>query len=128
MEYAVLKIGGKQYKVSKGDVIEVDKLSIEKGKEITIDEVLLFVSDGIVEAGTPKVSNVKVKAKVLDQILGAKIRVAKFKAKVRYRRVMGFRPKLTRLQIEDIVSEKDAKPKVEIKSPKSTKSEQINTV
>lgn len=103
MEYAVVRSGGKQYKVSKGSIIEVDKLPILDGKETTFDDVLLWVYDGQVKIGTPKVSNIKIKAKILGQIRGDKIRVSKFKAKVRYRRVMGFRPQLTRIQIEDIV-------------------------
>lgn len=100
MDYAVFRSGGKQYKVSKGDIIEVDRLNVV-GKEIIFDDVLLWVSNNETKIGTPKLK-VKIKAKVLGQIKGDKIRVAKFKAKVRYRRVMGFRPSLTRLQIEDI--------------------------
>ena len=102
MEYVVIRTGGKQYRVKQGDIIEVDKLPVEKDKVVTFDDVLLWVSDGQVKIGTPLVGDVKVKAKVLDQIKGEKIRVAKFKAKARYRRVMGFRPLLTRIQIEKI--------------------------
>lgn len=102
MEYAVIRVGGKQYKVSKGDVLEVDKQDAKPNGQVALDDVLLFVSDGKVKIGNPRVSKVKVKAKVLEQKKGKKIRVAKFKAKVRYRRVMGFRPLLTRLQITDI--------------------------
>lgn len=104
MEYAVFRSGGKQYKVSKGSIIEVDKLPLEKDKETVFDDILLYVNNGEVRVGTPKVLGVKVKAKVLGQIKGEKIRVAKFKAKVRYRRVMGFRPRLTRLEITNIDS------------------------
>ena len=104
MEYAVIRVGGKQYKVSKGDILEVDRQSVEKNGSLVLDDVLLWVSDGEVKVGRPKVSNVKVKALVLEQKKGKKIRVAKFKAKVRYRRVMGFRPQLTGLQIVDIES------------------------
>ncbi len=103
MDYVIVKTGGKQYKVRKGSVIEVDKLPIAVDKETVLDDVLLVVSDGKIKIGKPNVINAKVKAKVLDQIKGDKIRVAKFKAKVRYRRVMGFRPLLTRLKIEDII-------------------------
>ena len=104
MEYAVVRSGGKQYKVSKGVIIEVDKLPLEKDKEAVFDDVLLHVNNGEVKVGTPKVLGVKVNAKVLGQIKGNKIRVAKFKAKVRYRRVMGFRSQLTRLEIINIES------------------------
>lgn len=106
MEYVVFRTGGKQHKVSKGDIIEVDKLPNEKDKEVLFSDVLLSVSNGRTKIGKPRVEGVKVKARVLDQIKGEKIRVAKFKAKVRYRRVIGFRPRFTRLQIEDITSPK----------------------
>lgn len=107
MEYAVIKTGGKQYKVSKGLVIEVDKLPNGKDKEIIFSDVLLWVANGESKIGKPRVEGVKVKARVLDQIKGKKIRVAKFKAKVRYRRLIGFRPRLTRLQIASIELEKE---------------------
>lgn len=106
MDYAIIKTGGKQYKVKESDVIEVDKLPIEKDSMVTFDQVLLRVSENEVKVGTPTLSDVRVKAKVLEQKKGKKIRVAKFKAKVRYHRVMGFRPLLTRVQIEKIESVK----------------------
>ena len=104
MEYAVVRIGGKQYKVSKGSIIEVDRQNVKLNEQVVFDDVLLFVSNGKTKIGNPRVSDIKVKAKVLEQKKGKKIRVAKFKAKVRYRRVMGFRPQLTRLEIVDIES------------------------
>lgn len=113
MKYAVIKTGGKQYKVSEGDIVEVDKLPLEKNHEVEFWEILLYVSDGDAQIGRPILQGVKMKGKVLDQIKGEKIRVAKFKAKVRYRRVMGFRPLLTRVQIEKIEeSKKDESLKV----------------
>lgn len=104
MEYAIIKLGGKQYKVSKGDVLEVDRQNAELNGQVVLEDVLLFASDGKIKIGKPKVANVKVLAKVLEQKKGKKIRVAKFKAKVRYRRVMGFRPQLTRMEIINIES------------------------
>lgn len=104
MDYAIVKTGGKQYKISKGSIIDVDKLLVEVGKEVKLDNVLLYCADGKVKIGTPNIAGINIKAKVLDQIKGDKIRVAKFKAKVRYRRVTGFRSKLTRLQIEEITA------------------------
>ena len=102
MEYAVIKTGGKQYKVSAGSIIEIDRLNSQKDKEVILENVLLWVSDGKVKIGNPFLSGIKVKAKVIDHIKGDKIRVAKFKAKARYRRVMGFRPHITRLEIKSI--------------------------
>jgi large subunit ribosomal protein L21 len=104
MDYAVVRIGGTQYKVSAGSIIEVDKLNAQPDEQVVFDDVLLFASNGKTKIGNPRVSGVKVKAKVLEQKKGKKIRVAKFKAKVRYRRVMGFRPLLTKLEITSIDS------------------------
>lgn len=100
-KYAVIKIQGHQYKVSEGEELLVDKLSDVK----KIDpEVLLFVKEGTVKVGKPTLSDVKVKVKVLTEIeKGKKIDVLKYKAKSRYRKHIGFRPKYTRLLIEKIL-------------------------
>lgn len=103
MRYAVIRTGGKQYRVAEGDEIEVDKLEVEKGKPFTFDEVLLLVDEDKAKVGQPLVKGVKVKAKIVDQVKGKKIRVATYKAKARYRRVKGFRPLLTKVKIEKIV-------------------------
>ncbi len=102
MKYAVIKTGGKQYKVSEGDILDVDNLPEEKGGKVFFDKVLLLVSDTTIKTGKPLLSGEKVEAKVLENLKGDKIRVSKFKSKVRYRRVTGFRPKLSRVQIEKI--------------------------
>lgn len=102
MDYAIVKTGGKQYRMTKGAVIEVDSLGLDKGKETSFEDVLLVVSDGKIQIGKPRVKNAKVRAQILQELKGEKIKVSKFKAKSRYRRVMGFRPSLTRLQITDI--------------------------
>lgn len=104
MEYVVLKSGGKQYKVSKGDKIEVDNLNAKANSLINLTQVLLYNSDGKVVAGDKKTSGITVKAKVVGNVKGEKIDVAKFKAKARSRRKIGFRAKKTVLQIEKIVS------------------------
>jgi len=100
MKYAVIRIKGRQYKVTEGEELLVDK-SLEK--EI-IPEVLLIVEDGKVKIGAPKVKNAKVKLKVLkDEEKGKKLHIQKYKAKSRYRRKSGFRPVYTRLLIEKII-------------------------
>ncbi|KKR34460.1 MAG: 50S ribosomal protein L21 [Candidatus Gottesmanbacteria bacterium GW2011_GWC2_39_8] len=112
--YTIVKIAGKQYKTSAGDEIIVDKLDGEKGK-VEFTDVLL-VSDGDkVIVGTPNVSDVKVIGEIVEQIKGDKVRVAKYKAKVRYRRVTGFRPMLTKVKITGI-SGVEGETKKEIKS------------
>lgn len=103
MKYAVVKIGGSQYKVAEGDEIAVDKIDGEKGKSLTFEEVLLFVDEKRVTIGQPLVKNAKIKAEIVGQFKGKKIRVATYKAKSRYRRVKGFRPLLTRVKILSII-------------------------
>lgn len=102
-KYAVVKIGGSQYKVAEGDEIAVDKIDGEKGKSLTLEEVLLFVDEKRVTIGQPLVKNAKIKAEIVDQFKGKKIRVATYKAKSRYRRVKGFRSLLTRVKILSIM-------------------------
>ena len=83
-KYAVVKIGGSQYKVAEGDEIAVDKIDGEKGKSLNFEEVLLFVDEKRVTIGQPLVKNAKIKAEIVDQFKGKKIRVATYKAKSRY--------------------------------------------
>ncbi len=113
MKYSVITSGGKQYKVTEGQILELDKLEVEPGASYSFDKVLLAVDGDDVQIGAPYLENVAVMAKVLDQVQGDKIRVAKFKAKVRYRKVMGFRAKLTKVIIESLSGkpEKKAAPK-----------------
>ena len=101
MKYAVIKTGGKQYKVSEGDVIEIDRIAGKDGK-ISFEEVLLLVSDGNVKVGKPFLTGEKVEGKIIEDFRGEKVRVSKFKSKVRYRRTTGFRAALTKVQIEKI--------------------------
>ena len=100
MKYAVVLAGGKQYKVSEGDILEIDKIAIQDS--YTFSQVLLYVDGDEKMVGTPALSGVVVTAGVLENKKGKKIRVAKFKAKARYRKVMGFRPSLTKIKIEKI--------------------------
>ena len=103
MEYVVFETGGKQYKVGKGQVLEVENLPEVKNGSISFDKVLLFVSDSDVKIGKPYLVNFAVRAKILENLKGKKIRVARFKAKSRYRRIRGHRQSLSRIQIQDIV-------------------------
>ena len=100
--YAVVKTGGKQYKVQKDDVIRVEKLDAEAGKSVTLDEVLM-VNDGKKSTiGAPLVSGAKVTAEVLEQTRGEKVIVFKKKRRQNYRRKKGHRQDLTVLRIKDI--------------------------
>lgn len=106
MNYVVVQTGGKQYKVQTGETLDVDRLAHDKGSKFTFDKVLLQVNEGTVSIGKPFLSGANVEAEVIDHVRGDKIRVSKFKAKSRYRRVIGFRADLTRIKIGKISEEK----------------------
>ena len=98
-KYAILKIKGNQYKVSEGEEILVKHLS---QKEVPYEALLLADGENVT-IGKPSIKNVKVTLKIVSpEEKGEKIRVLKFKAKSRYRRRIGFRPKYTRLLVEKI--------------------------
>ncbi len=100
--YAIIKTGGKQYKVAEGDEIFVEKLNVAEGDAVTFDEVLTVVSDGDVKVGKPVVEGAKVTGKVEAQGKGKKIRIFKYKAKSNYRRRQGHRQPYTKVVIEKI--------------------------
>lgn len=100
MKYAVIKSGGKQYKISEGDTIEVDSLKQEPGK-ISFDQVLLYVDEKNVKIGKPLVTE-KVEGTLIENKKGDKLRVSKFKSKVRYRKTIGFRAHLSVVKIDKI--------------------------
>lgn len=99
--YAIIKTGGKQYKVEEGKVITIEKLDVSEGDKVTFDEVLLLSGD-TVKIGQPIVEGAKVIAKVLAQGKEKKIRIFKYKAKSNYRRRQGHRQPFTKVQIEKI--------------------------
>ena len=106
MKYAVVKIGASQFKVEKGDEIELDHLAGAEGSTVKFDKVLLVVDGGKVKIGSPQVKGVKLTAKIAKQFLGEKIHVFKFKAKTGYQRKTGFRPHKTLIKIESLTSVK----------------------
>jgi large subunit ribosomal protein L21 len=100
--FAVIKTGGKQYLVREGDVIEIEKKSAQVGDKIVFDEVLLLADEKTTKIGTPLVKGAKVEAEVLEQLKGPKIKVIKFKRKVRYHRKRGHRQSYTKVKITKI--------------------------
>ncbi|MBU3956906.1 50S ribosomal protein L21 [Patescibacteria group bacterium] len=102
MKYVVVEINGSQYKVAEGEELAVDKIESEKGKKLTFDKVLLIVDEKKRQIGSPLVKGAKVTAEILEQFKDKKIRVATYKAKSRYRRVIGHRSQLTRIKINKI--------------------------
>lgn len=101
MKYAVIRTGGKQYKVSEGDELKIEKLEVEPGKSFDFEEVLLTVNEEKVLVGKP-ILKTKVSAKVLDQTKAEKIFVSKYKAKTGYHKKTGHRQKLTLVKIDKI--------------------------
>ncbi len=100
--YAVVRTGGKQYKVSAGDLLRIEKLEADVGEKITLDDVLI-VSDGEnVQVDPIELSKAKVTARVASHGRGRKIVVFKYKRRKRYRRKQGHRQQYTELAIENI--------------------------
>ncbi|ERL03387.1 50S ribosomal protein L21 [Mitsuokella sp. oral taxon 131] len=100
--YAIIKTGGKQYKVAEGDVIRVEKLAASEGEQVVFDEVLTVVDGEAVKVGKPSVAGAKVTAKVEEQGKAKKIRIFKYKAKSNYRKRQGHRQPFTKVVIEKI--------------------------
>ena len=96
--YAVIRTGGKQYKVTSGDVVKIEKIAGEEGKEVVFGEVLAL--DGTI--GTPLVEGASVKATVLKQDKDAKVIIFKKKRRQNYRRKNGHRQQITLVKITDI--------------------------
>ena len=100
--YAVIEACGKQYKVTKGDVVFFEKLDAEEGKKVTFDKVVLVSDEGKVEVGAPYVKGIKVEGKVVAHGKGKKIVVFKYKPKKNYRRKQGHRQPYTKVEITAI--------------------------
>jgi large subunit ribosomal protein L21 len=100
--YAVIRTGGKQYKVKVGDLIDVEKLGGDDGASLELEPLLVVDDDGKVTTTTQDLAKVKVTASVVDQHRGRKIRVFTYKNKTRQRRTLGHRQSLTRLKVETI--------------------------
>jgi len=100
--HAVLNLNSKQYLVQKGDILLVDKISADVDSTLDFPSLMSFDSESKeVNIGSPELKS-KVSIKVLEHLKGDKLRVAKYKSKVRYRKVRGFRPELTRIEIISI--------------------------
>ena len=100
--YAVIRTGGKQYKVKVGDLIDVEKLGGDDGASLELEPLLVVDDDGNVTSAADDLAKAKVTASVVDQRRGRKIRVFTYKNKTRQRRTLGHRQSLTRLKVETI--------------------------
>ena len=104
MAYAIIKTGGKQYRVSEGDILDVEKIDVEAGASTTFEDVLSFGEGDNLKLGTPLVSGAKVTAEVVDQRKGDKILAYKYRRRKGYQRTVGHRQKLTRVKITSITA------------------------
>lgn len=102
--YAVIETGGKQYLIKSGDTLKVEKLDAEQGKEVVFDKVLMLAKeDGSdVQLGTPYLDGVSIAATLEEQGRNKKMRVVKFKRKVRYKRVRGHRQHFSKVAIKEV--------------------------
>jgi large subunit ribosomal protein L21 len=117
MQYAIIRTGGKQYKVSEGDTLTLDRINTDN-KSLVFDDVLLLVDEGKITIGKPSVDGAKVEASLVENKRGEKIRVSRFKAKSRYRKTIGFRAELSIVKIDKIAF---GGQKTEKKAEKTTK-------
>ncbi len=103
--HATIRTGGKQYRVKVGDRLAVEKLAGAGGDEIAFGDVLLIEREGGVTVGAPTVPGARVRAKVLAQMRGEKLRIFKFRRRKNSRRTRGHRQSLTRIQIAEIAAD-----------------------
>lgn len=100
--FLVIETGGKQYLIKSGDTLKVEKLAVETGKEVVFDKVLLTANDdgSEVKIGTPYLAGVSISAVVEGQLRSKKVRVVKFKNKIRYKKVIGHRQQITKVKVK----------------------------
>ena len=123
--YAIVETGGKQYKVSPGQSVDIERLDVAEGKKVDLDKVLLIADGDKVTVGTPTVEGAKVVATSQGDGKGKKIIVLKYKPKVRYRKKTGHRQFYTRLIIDKIIGP-DAAPAEPTKKPRRRKKKEVS--
>ncbi|MFA6305267.1 MAG: 50S ribosomal protein L21 [Candidatus Gracilibacteria bacterium] len=125
--FAIIETGGKQYKIEKGSILEIEKLELNNGDKIEIDKVVLIADGNDVKLGTPYLDGAFAEIKVIEQTKADKIFVYKMKAKKRYQKKQGHRQKLTKVEVLNISAsgakpiEKKVKAEPAEKKPKATK-------
>ncbi len=102
--YAVVKTGGKQYRVSAGEKLKIEQIAAEVGQEIVLDQVLVVADGDALKMGTPLVTGATVKAKVLSQGRGDKVRIFKMRRRKHYRKSQGHRQNYTEIEILGIAA------------------------
>jgi large subunit ribosomal protein L21 len=101
--YAVIRSGGKQYRVAPGQTIRLEQLTGEVGAKVQLGDVLLIENDGNIQVGSPLIANAKVEGTVLEQDRSKKILIFKKKRKKQYRRTQGHRQEFTAVRIDNII-------------------------
>lgn len=104
MSYAIIQTGGKQYRVAEGDILDVEKLSLEPGQSTTFTDILMIADGDKVSVGAPFVNKASVKAEVVDQWKDEKVIAFKFRRRKGYHRTVGHRRQLTKLKITSIAA------------------------
>jgi large subunit ribosomal protein L21 len=107
--YAIIKSGGKQYRVQSGEQLRVELLSAEVGASVSLEEVLLVGSGDEITVGAPFVSGAKVKATVVSHGRGDKVRIFKLRRRKHYQKSQGHRQSYTELRIDDIIQDSQGK-------------------
>ena len=102
MTYAIIKTGGRQYRVAEGDTVDIDLLDVDAGKTATFGEVLMFADGKQITHGDPLISGAKVTAEVVEQRKDKKVIAFKYRRRKGYHRTVGHRRKLTRVKIKSI--------------------------
>lgn len=125
--YAIVKTGGKQYRVAAGDMLNVEKIPGEVGDKITLDTICV-VDGKKVEADPKNASATKVEAEVVEQFKDKKILVFKFKKRKNYKRLQGHRQNLTRIKITAVGSDKATATKASTKAKPKAKAEKAEKV
>ena len=100
--YAIIRTGGKQYRVQPGDVVRVERIAGEVGAKVTLDEVLFVAGDGSPRVGAPRVEGASVVGTVVEQDRDGKVRVFKYKKRKHYRRTRGHRQSYTAVRIDAV--------------------------
>ena len=119
--YAVLETGSKQYRVSAGDTVQIERLAVEAGQPVTFDRVLLISDNGKVSVGSPTVTSASVVADVVEHTRGEKKVTYKMKRRKGYRKTIGHRQELTVVKIKEIRTQAEPRaseaPAIESPSP-----------
>jgi large subunit ribosomal protein L21 len=100
--YAVLETGSKQYRVTTGDTLEIERLEVEPGQSYTFDRVLLINNEGKISVGAPTVANASIVVDIMEHIRGPKTIAFKMKRRKGYHRTVGHRQELTKIRVKEI--------------------------